>query len=290
MHPSRYTKPNLSLSKLTFESYRSVLGGLLTVFPFHTACYKLLGRVISGRINTTVDEENLYAAFVRLSDEYSTWHLDIDYGSPCPRDNRSWITYLGHELDAPSAVLLRPTNMRCPQLLVKNPIDAADISAHLVNQQFLPEVLASSSVLQDPFDRLPHEIRQHLLELLSNRDIAAVRTASYPMHTTIPSKAVWKRLIAAHMPWLWEMDAVISRGAYRELNLSRTIRELENWTTFGDDKTDTFSLALANRRRIWSICEIIADEYDKVTDECKVATTREWVDMGDGCFELQIKP
>ena len=110
------------------------------------------------------------------------------------------------------------------------------------------------------------------------------------MHTTIPSKAVWKRLIAAHMPWLWEMDAVISRGAYRELNLSRTIRELENWTTFGDEKTDTFSLALANRRRIWSICEIIADEYDKVTDECKVATTREWVDMGDGCFELQIKP
>lgn len=122
-----------------------------------------------------------------------------------------------------------------------------------------------------------------MLELLPLRDLSALKTASYPMHVTVPSKAVWDGVFSATMPWLWEMEDALTRGEHTRLDLFCTIRELQRRTTFSADP-DYLCLTLANRRRVWSVCERIAGVYGKLLDSTD--STREWTKRDDGCFEL----
>ncbi|KAJ6443623.1 G protein alpha subunit [Purpureocillium lavendulum] len=252
------------------SNYPSMMGGQEVIFPFHKACYALLARAVKTRTDAEVDEELVYASFVRLSDESVTWFLDIEYGEPAPRDDRSWISHRGDEL------------------LVMNPHTTANISARLVRHSGPLDALPHSRVLQDPFGRLPGEIRQSIFEMLQARDIAALRTASYAMHaTTIPS-SVWKRDLAASMPWLWEMDSVLDNGGQHELNFCRTMLGLDKWTTYGRRESDDFCLTLANRRRVWAVCETIVGEYQKLLGACKVPSQRRWTMQENCCYELEM--
>ncbi|KYK57044.1 hypothetical protein DCS_04051 [Drechmeria coniospora] len=237
------------------------MGGV-TVFPFHEACYGLLSRAIKG----TIDNELIYSAFVRLSNEFETWMLDIDYGDPPPRDNRDWISVPGTEL------------------LVKNPAESIDMSPFLVQQApaALPCCEGCDS-LSDPFNELPIEIRQQLMAQLPLLDISALRQASKIMFETLPSKTVWTRVLTETMPWLWEMDDVLSRGEHHRLDLIQTIKKLQTQTEYSFDGINQ-CLTLANRRRVWSVCEQIAVEYKKLNYPTSAA--RKWIPKGDGCFEL----
>lgn len=82
---------------LTVARYPCLMGGV-AVFPFHKACYELLTRAITRNSKALVDGEILYSAFVQLGEAHETWHLDIDYGDPAPRDNRAWMSNAGHEV------------------------------------------------------------------------------------------------------------------------------------------------------------------------------------------------
>jgi hypothetical protein len=61
----------------------------------------------------------------------------------------------------------------------------------------------------DPFIVIPPEIRNHVLNLLGSKDIAAMRLVSRAFRQL--HRALFKRLIGDDMPWYWEIDDVEKR-------------------------------------------------------------------------------
>ena len=174
-------------------------------------------------------------------------------------------------------------------MLLKSHEEKVDISAYLVEKAEVLTADAAESwrVLQDPFGGLPVELRERIFELLPIKDFSALRAASYPMYNTPASRQLWKGIFSSAMPWLWEMEELLTKGNEVErLSLCLTYGELERRSTFQDD-LDQLNLTLANRRRVWSVCEMISKKYASILGR-HPGSDRRWARRDDGCFELVI--
>ncbi|KAM5361416.1 hypothetical protein ACJZ2D_013106 [Fusarium nematophilum] len=248
------------------HTYEALVGGQ-SVFPFHKDCYNhLLARCITRHTKRPIDEEVLYATFVGLRG--GMWSLDIEYGDPMPRECNQWLSHRGGEL------------------LVMNPTDTVDISMYLRSGNMIPSESGrnkSMKVIDDPFGKLPDEIRQSIFLQLSARDISTLKIASYPMYSAAPSSVVWKRLFSKEMPWVWELEG-IPPVDLRAFDLVQTFRELDKQCRYDDDSGE-YSPRLANRKRVWGVCEYLTERYVEIL--ARVGSVREWVATDDGCFEMQ---
>lgn len=176
-------------------------------------------------------------------------------------------------------------------MLLKYHGEKVDISSYLVQPPTTGymRVAQNRHILHDPFCSLPVEIREHLLELLPIRDISALRTASYPMHNIVLSNALRKQVFSATMPWLYEIEDFLNQGnKYQTFDLCLTIGELERRSTYCGD-FDGLDLILANRRRVWLVCERIATQYAGLLKET-AGCIRRWTPRDDGSFEVSVLP
>lgn len=173
-------------------------------------------------------------------------------------------------------------------MLLKNHAKKVDLSAHLVPRPTLhAETPKTQHAIHDPFRGLPVEIREHILELLDFRDLSAVRAASCPMRSVVPSNALWRKSFSANTPWLYEIEDVLGRGNEQQsFDLCLSMEELERRSTYCDD-IDGLDFILANRRRVWSVCETIAKRYARLVKETD-GLVRKWTLRDDGCFEISV--
>lgn len=167
-----------------------------------------------------------------------------------------------------------------------NPTDTVEISVYLKAYDGGPLESRRNlhmKVIDDPFGKLPDEIRQGVFLQLSARDISALKIASYPMHSTAPSSVVWKQVFNREMPWIWEVEDIPPRDL-KAFDLIRTFREIGSQCRYGD-KPGGYSPRLANRKRVWGVCEDLAERYVEIL--ARAGSVREWTATDDGCFELE---
>jgi hypothetical protein len=156
------------------------------------------------------------------------------------------------------------TNADFDQILVVNPVKIPQIDADLNSiKQSLDQKPGQSQTprREDIFDRLPHELRHDIFELLPAGSILALKAASWAMHITTLSHALWRDALRSEVPWLWEIhdiDVFESQDSeYRASKLLLDIQKKSGYTSENDD----YILGLANRRRIWGVCEQIRARY-----------------------------
>lgn len=117
-----------------------------------------------------------------------------------------------------------------------------------------------SKVRADPFYFLPYGVLSQVLSYLPAASVVALRVASVPVADVTRSEHFWRRLLRREMPWFWELLGLLDRPLPADLGFRRLYFELEARTTPQYGLTGPL-LAVANRRRIWAVCEQLAAPY-----------------------------
>lgn len=120
---------------------------------------------------------------------------------------------------------------------------------------------------EDVFNRLPPELRHEVFKLLPAGSILALKAASWVMHTTTLPREFWKHRLRSEMPWLWEIhDLDVFESQELEAKASKLLLDISVKSQY-TSKNDDYILGLANRRRIWGVCEQIQCRYlEKLKD------------------------
>ncbi|KAF7588703.1 hypothetical protein BBP40_005303 [Aspergillus hancockii] len=223
-------------------------------FPFHKLCYhEILVRCFKNEI---INRDVLYALCEELVDDgFSTQALTLDYGDPTPLNEQYWICTRGQEL------------------LVTNPVKITQLARYLDELHDIANDEKDTPHTQtvqegyDIFDTLPCELRHRIFDLLPLPSVLALKAASWSMHTTALPRGNWERRLETDFPWLWEIHNIDPfKSQELEARLSRIVAELEEKSKYGKERVD-YILGLANRRRIWNVCESIKSLYhDKLAE------------------------
>jgi hypothetical protein len=125
-------------------------------------------------------------------------------------------------------------------------------------------------VQSDPFRKLPVELIEHIAEFAEGHDLIAIRQVSRFFRQATRSGNFWKRLLLCEQAWLW--DTPFSLEHWESSGKATSTQELVDWeklyivmekSTARCFGTKGEMMALANRRRIWRVCEEIARVYWK---------------------------
>lgn len=158
------------------------------------------------------------------------------------------------------------TNAYCDQSLVVNPVQIPQLESELdvIANSFSKKATPSQhSHSEDIFNTLPLELRHEIFKLLPAGSILALKAASLVMHSTALPCDLWKRTLMSEIPWLWEVhdiDAFQSQGV--EDSTSKLLLDIQKKSRYTSENDD-YIFGLANRRRIWGICEQIRSHYLK---------------------------
>ncbi|KAJ5606323.1 hypothetical protein N7510_009104 [Penicillium lagena] len=221
------------------------------VFPFHEVCYKdILLRCFE---NEKIRGDVLYALCEEMSQDRGNG-LAWTCGDPMPPCDQYWECRKGEEI-----LVTHP--VKIPQLASYS----EEIKELLVDvEKKSPESRAVKDT-HDIFDKLPFELRQTIFDLLPIGSVLALKAASCSMHAC--PYGSWKQRLEIGMPWFWEVrDIDPFKSQALEARLSRMIVELEKKSQYKAGPVD-YIPGLANRRRIWAICEDIKALYhDKLAE------------------------
>ncbi|KAL4871501.1 hypothetical protein BDV12DRAFT_194267 [Aspergillus spectabilis] len=183
------------------------------VYPFHQACFEILSRVITGNTESLkiLDKDIFYHVF---SDLQLDTRLGLDYGSL--RSARSiWQPLSGEEF------------------AVVYPLEAPGISKFLksVFKSFdLPILPASEGQYKnttDCFSILPNEILQQIVLYLPGMSVTALCRTSRIFQMATYHNAFWKGLIRHRMPWFWELQTLLHKQRFPNVNLKQLFLYLE---------------------------------------------------------------
>jgi hypothetical protein len=121
-------------------------------------------------------------------------------------------------------------------------------------------------MIYDPFRDLPYEILHRIFSFLPGDSILELIVASWPVHSVTRSNLFWKKLILSDMPWLWEFERAVIADLAGQVDFKNLYLDLNRKTKAKLNMRGPF-LGLANRRRIWGVCEQLVGLYLKRTSE-----------------------
>ncbi|KAK0645212.1 hypothetical protein DIS24_g8091 [Lasiodiplodia hormozganensis] len=118
-------------------------------------------------------------------------------------------------------------------------------------------------VRHDPFANIPYDILYNITALLPSDSVLNLNKASWFVHTCLlNNNAFWKQRLREHTPWFHKLRSLIDDATtppegcdYRALFLWLYAQTRPRLWMSGP------FMALANRRRLWGVCEQIADHY-----------------------------
>lgn len=249
-----------------------------TNFPMHMPCLELLCRnltpLASPFANSQLNKDALYFTLLTLCD-YNPQALMISYGAAESSQERNWVCRSGYEW-----VVAHPginTDSRAVYSLLRNRL------ALPRPRLFVKEDL-SAKVRSDPFQNLPYDLLYRLSGLLSDRDLFALCTASWPMHLLLRNNyKFWRyRVTKVSMPWFKEALTVLAEQktteewktreknehGFHERNWKGVLSTLNELLVSDEGKSGVL-MGIKNRRRIWDMCRVIGQTYRAVERELR---------------------
>ncbi|KAH7123327.1 hypothetical protein B0J13DRAFT_566420 [Dactylonectria estremocensis] len=230
--------------------------GEIPVFPFHWECYKLLAQALTGSSNTGgIDKDVLYGV-MRSKTGRSDNMLGICYDEPGTAKDaqlevgRAWRSHPGQEF-----LVCSPSPE--PQL-------SRQVRSDLRHDFALPIVDSTlgSKVETDFFVHLPPDLTDQVLLLLDHRALISLLNASWSLHFQLHSNGnFWKERIQKEMPWFFELQEFLrAKNSTSTKNMKGLYLWAEQVTIPRKGLTWPY-MAIANRRRIWGVCQQISDLY-----------------------------
>ncbi|GES63296.1 F-box domain protein [Aspergillus terreus] len=217
------------------------------VFPFHSVCYEILRRCISLREPGEIRGHLLYRVFEQANGGRYV-RLQLDYGDPDPPAEQVWEIFRGQEI-----LVVNPVAIPELELEIRHIKCLLDMETDLINEMELHK--------EDIFCRLPIELRHEIFKHLRPESILALKAASRAMHTTLIPRSMWEAKLVDTYPWLWEMlEISVFQSQKVEEKASKLLVACKEHSESTGESYD-YILGLANRRRIWGVCEQIRCRY-----------------------------
>ncbi|KAB8246412.1 hypothetical protein BDV35DRAFT_354108 [Aspergillus flavus] len=222
------------------------------VLPFHWSCFEILTRVLTG--STEISRVNLNALYGVMSALTNHSSLHLSYGNDISRSQgRYWECIPGAEYCAKN-----PTDTPMVDELFQN------LSTDSKFKRPSLEIELRERRPTDPFGQLPLEIAQQICMFLPGDSLKALAQASLSVQMITQDNSFWKRFMQWDMPWLWEFQTLQNQ---KDVNYKSLYLWLNKMTTPRYGMDDLNLMGVANRRRVWGVCEQLASRYNKTTGQ-----------------------
>ncbi|SPO01668.1 uncharacterized protein DNG_04341 [Cephalotrichum gorgonifer] len=232
------------------ESYFSRDSEHTPVFPFHNMCLGVLARTLTGSSNfRELNHDVLYAALSSFVTGFREW--TPDYGG-IAGPGQSWESIPGEEFSVTSVASVPDFEGAVHFRLAKGVFSSSLSSPNHIAPRRLTGI--------DPFAKLPMELLQAVSVYLPGKSVLALRQASFAVYSATQGSDFWKWYLPRDMPWFWELNKVMKEVQTSDVNYKSLYLWL-NASTAPKFGTRSPFMGIANRRRIWSICETIMKRY-----------------------------
>ncbi|KAF1944979.1 hypothetical protein EJ02DRAFT_420029 [Clathrospora elynae] len=217
-------------------------------FPFHEACFEVLAKTLGYTSGRMVDKDVLYGVMATNMQD-SDRRLSLDYG--LVQDFREgWQCVPGEEYSlcdpSPRPGFDEELQGMLPAQLFGNPSEPIDL-AHKVHS--------------DPLSVLPYDSLLDVFDCLPTDDLKSLMKASYHVHTSTREPPFWKHMLRIRiLPWFYELRTFANTAVPEGFDWKGLFLWLDALTApeFGNQGP---LMGLANRRRIWNVCQQLAPLY-----------------------------
>lgn len=224
------------------------------LIPFHWCCYEMLVKCITGSLNDgSLDKDLLYAIMDSLSPGSGGPLAGLDYGDAGDMQSQFWEVVAGYEY-----LVSYPR---------KVPAATDVISSMFSSDAFKTRSSCTdleSLVRDDPFKRIPYDIIYKISGFMSDKEVVNLARASWPVHSLLRDNSqFWRqRIRASFLPWFFELQELLEQDqTLLQSNDAQLIFQwAESMTRPRKWLTGPF-MGIANRRRIWSVCEQLGEMY-----------------------------
>ncbi|KAJ7280411.1 hypothetical protein C8J57DRAFT_1712361 [Mycena rebaudengoi] len=245
--------PNFPDGSLDFQCYKIFDATQTSCFPIHEPCLKLLTRVLCGNeYIENIDKDSLYHIISSLHSGLSPC-LHLDYGEPDPDFDQRWQCKSGEEV-----LVAHP---------MSTPVFTAFLRIKFSTDDFTlpPPIVIESPVRHDPFTTLPYDVAHAILLLLPSHSVLAICKASYPVHAFFraSNRPFWRAALHSCIRWFWELHGLMQDDGpldKQQTDYMGVFLWLDKMSTPRRGLGGPF-LEAANRRRIWMVCDQLADHY-----------------------------
>lgn len=119
---------------------------------------------------------------------------------------------------------------------------------------------SDGKAVEDWFTRLPAEMIYEIVTCLPIENVSALMRASTHVNNICQDNIFWKQLIRSSiLPWFWELRHIFHLIS-GNINYKRLFLWLEHITRPRFGMKGPF-MGVANRRRIWNVCEEVGVMY-----------------------------
>jgi len=223
---------------------------MVTTFPFHEECFQLLTKCLGYENRKEVDKDVLYAVMMQKVEELAR-HLELDYGKIDGAD-QFWECYAGEEWSVADPGL---------KLGIEEVVKSM-LPATLFDRTETGRMDLSYKVQNDPLTVLPYDVLHGIFAELSLQDTLSLVNASYHVFDATRESAFWRHMIRLHIvPFFWELDGLFKNTTFpNSFDWKGTFQWLDKITkpTFAMEGP---LMSIANRRRIWNVCQQLAPLY-----------------------------
>ncbi|KAL4787013.1 hypothetical protein BJX76DRAFT_319763 [Aspergillus varians] len=221
------------------------------VVPFHWCCFEILLRSLTGSTDPkNVNLDVLYDTMMTLCNGSGS-ALRLAYGDDVAHaQGQYWQCLPGaeysvrHPTDTPSL-----TEFLRLHIDTTNRLRAPAKDLDLGHRQ-----------PKNPFGALPAELVYQICSFLPGESLRSLMHASLFIHLLTRDDYFWKRFIESDMPWLWE-TRMLQNSATDDLDHEQVYLWLESITAPKYGMEDATLMGIANRRRIWGVCDELSRCY-----------------------------
>jgi hypothetical protein len=219
-------------------------------FPMHDACYKLLTRCLATKERSKIDKDVLHAVMLQNKRELAK-SLSLDYGQ-LDGPEQFWECYAGDEWTAAD-----PATKLGIEEVVKSMLPAK-----LFEQPSASSLDLAEKVRRDPLAVLPYDVLHSIFAQLPMKDTMSLIKASWHVFDSTRDPTFWKLMIRLHIiPFFWELDDMLRDTMFPSSFDWRGTFQWLNEITKGSYGMEGPLMSIANRRRIWDVCQQIAPMY-----------------------------
>ncbi|KAJ3550070.1 hypothetical protein NM208_g165 [Fusarium decemcellulare] len=223
------------------------------VFPFHWPCYEILARYITGHPDPkTLDKGALFRSFARVLRQYEG--LDLDYGDARIAQDQYWKSIPGMEYTVVNPAPRQELKRQVMDLIIGGQFESKPL-------KLIPRPEAESNPLQ----ALPETLLYEVIQSLDNESLLNLCHASWSTFLMLrDNQSFWKSRLLGHMSYFFELLEIVC-GSSASLG-SRDLRRILQWANTASKPRPGITgplLPVANRRRIWNVCEQIQSLYSR---------------------------
>lgn len=124
---------------------------------------------------------------------------------------------------------------------------------------------------RSPFGPLPLELVYRICSYLPGEALTALTQASLSVQIVTQHNYFWAKAVQWGMPWFWELEDIHREsGLLDGVNCKRLFLWLDWQTAPRYGMEDVELIGVANRRRIWGVCEQLAGLYFRGVERGRV--------------------